>query len=409
VALALLWLDGGPYQQAFSVLFVGAFACARAAARRRAAPLVAAAAAGALALLLAAVQIVPVAETVRDHPRPTPERLAYFGLAAPPGAIDVLRQALVARDQTHEPSDAAPFRINVGTYVGVLPLVLAAAALLLAPRQGAWLGALLAASLWLMLSEELPVGPWELLHRLPGFSSLQLPARFNLFVLLVVALLAAQGLARLAARARWVAPAALALVAADLFWVDAPVYRVAFAVPPIPVERRSERVQYHRSPYAEVYAERVTVPVRPAWPSAAFPATLENAGVVDTYLDLLHPRAAIPFDAPDYPGAEVFAVRGTSQVRSLELTPNRVHAVVEGGGGRIVVNQNFHRGWKVLAPPGARLGVHRGLLAVDVPAGRMELRLAFAPGSFRIGATISALAWCAVLLLRWRTARSGPV
>jgi hypothetical protein len=409
VALALLFLDGGPYQEAFSAIFVGAFACARAAACRRAAPLVGAAAAGALALLLAAVQIAPVAETVREHPRPTPEKLAYFGLATPPGAADVLRQGLLGRDQTHAPNDAAPFRINVGAYVGVLPLLLAAAALLLAPRQSAWLGALLVASLWLMLSEELPVSPWALLHALPGFSSLQVPARFNLFVLLLLALLAAQGLARLAVRAPWVAPAALVLVAADLFWVDAPVYRAAFAVPPIPLERRAERVQYQRSPYTEVYAQRVTVPVRPAWPSAAFPATLENAGVVDTYLDLLHPRAAIPFDAPGYPGAEVFVVRGASEVRAFELTPNHVRAVVEGGGGRIAVNQNFHRGWKVLAPPGARLGVHRGLLAVDVPAGRHELQLAFAPGSFRIGAALSALAWCAVLALRWRTARGGPV
>jgi hypothetical protein len=187
--------------------------------------------------------------------------------------------------------------------------------------------------------------------------------------------------------------------------VDAPVYRAAFAVPPIAVERRAERIQYERSPYTALYAERVTVPVRPAWPSAAFPTTLENAGVIDTYDDLFHPRAAIAFDAPDYPGAEVFAVRGTSVPSSIALTLNRVHAVVEGGGGRIAVNQNFHRGWKVLAPPGARLGVHRGLVAVDVPAGRHELELAFAPGSFRIGAAVSALAWCALLALRVATGR----
>ena len=409
IALALLWLDGGPYQQVFSVLFVGAFACARAAASRRWAPLAGAGAAGVLAALLAAVQLVPVAETVRDHPRPTPETLGYFGLAAPPSVADVLHQGLLARDQTHDPTDGAPFRINVGAYTGVLPLLLAAGALLLAPRRNAWLGALLLGSLWLMLSEELPIGPWPLLRALPGFGSLQVPARFNLFVLLVLALLAAQGVAQLALRARWLAPAALALAAADLFWVDAPVYRAAFAVPPIPVERRAERVQYGHSPWTAVYAERVTVPVRPAWPSAAFPAILENAGVIHTYDDLFHHRSAIPFDAPHYPGAEVFAVRGTSEVRAFTLSPNRVQALVEGGGGRIAANQNFHAGWKVQAPEGARLGVHRGLLAVDVPPGRHEIVLAFAPASFRIGAAISALAWFVVLGWRWYTTRPTSV
>jgi hypothetical protein len=150
----------------------------------------------------------------------------------------------------------------------------------------------------------------------------------------------------------------------------------------------------------------VTVPVRPAWPSAAFPAIRENAGVIHTYDDIFHRRSAIPFDAPDYPGAEVFVVRGTSELRSFELSLNEVRLAVEGGGGRIGVNQNFHPGWRVLSPRGARLGIHRGLLAVDVPAGRHDVRLAFAPASFRTGAAISALAWCALLAVRWRSRRS---
>jgi hypothetical protein len=318
-------------------------------------------------------------------------------MRTPPSVSEVLVQGFVSRDQGHDPEAWMPLRINVGTWVGWLPLLLAVAALA-RPRRTAWLAAVGAASLWMMLSEELPFGPWSWLHELPGLGSLQVPARFNVFVAATLAMLAAFGLEALAARMRLraLAPVVVALAAADLFAVNADVYRVAFAVPPIPVEPREAFVQYATSPWRDRYVATVLEPVRPNWPNATFPAILENAGVIHAYRDLVHPRNALAFDDPDYPGAEVAAVGTAVAVDDVRLTSNRVAFSIRGGGGRVVVNQNFHPDWRVVGGEGARVTSHGGRLAVQVPPGSHAVELAFRPPAFRWGAAVSAVAWLGV-------------
>ncbi|MGH0033407.1 MAG: hypothetical protein ACQGVK_00110 [Myxococcota bacterium] len=398
VALALLWLDGGPYQLLFTILFVALYSLSRSIAVRSLRPAATAVAVGVAAAWLAAVQLWPVVETARRIPRPTAEATRYFGMDPLPSASEVLFEGLLSRDQRHDAEAWMPFRINVGMYVGVLPLLLGAFALARRRHGLGWLAAVLGASLWFVLSEELPIAPWGLLHRLPGFASLQVPARFNLFVVASLALLAAHGLQALAKprRLRPVGPLVVALVAADLFWVNAPVFEAAFPVPPMEVEPRPGFVQYLKSPYGERYAKSVRYPVRPNWPNATYPAILENAGVIYAYRDLVHGQRAIAFDAPDYPGAEVVALASPSLLRSFELTANRVKLALDGTGGRIVVNQNFHPDWKVLGGEGARIAFHEGRLAVDVPRGVHSAELVFRPRSFVLGAVASASGWIAV-------------
>jgi hypothetical protein len=69
---------------------------------------------------------------------------------------------------------------------------------------------------------------------------------------------------------------------------------------------------------------------------------------------------------------------------------------------RLVVNQNYHRGWK--SSVGSVVN-EEGLLAVELPAGRHEVTLRFAPTSAVGGLMVSALTALMLVGLLWRRER----
>jgi hypothetical protein len=395
VFLALTWLDGGPYQLAFVPLFLGVWAAARALEAGSPRPLLLLALGMVLAAALASIQLAPVLETVLRYPRSTLAQHRLVGVSEQWPLLDVFHQAFVARSQSHEVDVAMPLRINAGAYVGVVPLLFAMLALVLELRRAAVVAAVLGFSLLLMLSDQLPVGPWALLHQLPGFSSLMVPLRFNFFVLFCIALLAATGLS--AVERRWGGPrlgraillSVFGFVAADLLLVNGAVFAVAFCVPPVETREPGSFVQDASSPYAGRYAETATRPVWPNWPNATFPTIHENRGVVLSYFDLPYPRSAIPRDHPRYPGAEVWSTDGRSSVRLEAWSPNTVTVAVDGPGGRLVLNQNYDPGWRLLGGRGGGVLAHAGRVAVDVGPGTRTVTVSYRPISFAIGAGIT--------------------
>lgn len=401
VFAALTWLDGGPYQLGFLPIFVGMWAVATSVAERSPRPLALALAAGVLGALLAAFKLLPVLAFGQTFPRETLPENNYFGAPFTIGTGDVLWQMLVSRAQSHDPDAWMPFRINVGAYVGWLPLLLALLAPALAPRRALrWL-ALLLASLVLALSATLPVDVWALLHRLPGYATLQIPVRFNAFVLLVLGVLAGLGADALARRGRaWRigAVAAGLVTAVDLLFVNSAVLDVAFCVPPVTLARNGDAfVHVTRSEYRDVYARTATRPIWPNWPNATLPYIRANVGVVLAYPDFPYPRMVVPSDHPLYPGAEAFVRDGDVHIAGSTWTPNVVTLVTDGGGGTVIINRNAQQGWTLVAPDGVDLGVADGLLAVRVPPGHHEFALAFRPPLLALGAWVSGIAWLGVL------------
>jgi arylsulfatase len=399
----LTWMDGGPYQLGFVPIFVAMWAVVTAAAERSLRPLGLALGAGGLGVLLAAIKIFPVVAFGQAFPRATPPENHYFGA---PFAIDTaatLWQMLLSRAQDHDPSAWMPFRINVGAYVGWLPLFLALLGLALCPRRGLrWL-ALLLGSLVIALSATLPVNVWTTLHELPGYSSMKIAARFNVFVLLTISVLAGLGADALARRGRgWMlgVVAGGVLTALDLLLVNAPVLDVAFSVPPVTLARDGrDFVHVTRSAYGDVYARTAMRPIWPNWPNATLPYVRANVGVVQSYPDMPYPRRVAPSDQPEYPGAEVFAFEGNVRVVASTWTPDVVTLVVEGDGGVVLVNRNAQRGWTLVnAPDGVTLDDAIGLLALHVPPGRHAITLAFHPPFFALGAGLSAFAWLSLLV-----------
>jgi hypothetical protein len=397
--LALLLLDGGPYQLAFVPLFLTLDAVLLASRHRSLRPLIGCAAIGLLAVCLAAVKLLPVTETLLAYPRPTADDTNFYGAPFRPGALDVAWQGLLSRDQAHDPAAWMPWVLNVGCYVGWIPVLLASTAMLVAWRRAWPTVVLLVLSSWIALSDQLPWGPWHWLHRLPGYSSLQVPVRFNAFVLLVLALLAGSGLGALLRRRPRLSAALVALVALDLLSVNAGVFKAGFAVQPFPVERREDFAQHLQSPWYDAYEQAALDPLYPHWPNATWPAVLENAGVLLAYIDFAYERNALPMTWPTYPGAEVFSLEEGVEVTGFTLSPNRVEVSVDGGGGRVVVNGNHAPGWRLAGSTALAVEPFRGLLSVSVPPGPQALELVYRPRSFVIGATLSLATLLAVVAL----------
>ena len=410
VYLALAFLDGGPYHYVLVPAFLASYAAVLALEGRSLRPLVALPIVGALGVGLAAVEIFPTVEMTLAYPRPTEARTDYYGAPFEPTVGRILYQAFLSPAQAHDARRWQPFFLNVGAYVGILPLLLALAALGLRARR-AWPWALLTVG-WLVvcLGGALPaaVDPWPLLHRLPGLDSLKIPMRFRILPLLTLAVWAAHGLQALGEipwlrRARRVAlPLVVAVIGVDLALVNGAVFRSAFVVPPIPVEpERTLRYEPHRL-YRNTYRRTAVEPIFPNWPTGALPAVLANQGLIFEFWPREWPHATVASSSPAYPGVEAFPVAGSSRIVSFVRTPNHVSLRVVGGGGVLAVNQNYQPGWK------ASLGQAlpwQGLLAVRAPKGAHEIRLDFRPTAFLAGAAVSLASSVGVVGLALRSRR----
>jgi hypothetical protein len=410
LAFAFLFLDGGPYQFAFFSLFAGAYAVVLAIQAGRLRPVWAVAALGVVGASLAALKLFPVYEMVSRFPRPT-DAVNFYGAPFVPTAGEILQQMFLSRDQGHDPSRWMPYVLNVGCYVGWVPLLLAAwGAATNLRRNLPWL-ALATLFLWIVMGPASPVDAWAVLHELPFLSSLRVPARFNVYLLMLIALMAGEGLQRwvrggaAGSRRAVIAAALVALVAADLAWVNGQTLRVAFSVPPMELPRRERFEQYRVSPYLDRYRDTALYELHPNWPSSSFPAVLENRGVIRSYRTLRTPSHAVAFDDPGYAGEVLMVGQPPSALTATEVTPNRLSVRTDGRAGTVVFNVNHDGGWRAADAGTPDPFARGGLLAVELAAGTTHAALVYRPASFVWGATWSGLSVVALALMGLRARR----
>jgi len=394
---ALVILDGGPYQFAFFGVFLAFYALAHATLARSTRPILQLGGSVAWASGIAAIKLWPVFEWIARFPRETTED-AFYGAPFEPEFFGVLYQMFLSRAQAHDPALWMPYVLNVGSYVGLLPLVLAGLGVAWAGRRhAAWIASG-AFALWLSLGAAAPVDLWHLLHRLPGFDMLRVPSRFNVYALLAIALLAGAGLDALRSRLtnpRYVGPAGFAILlatVANLVVVNGEVFKPAFSIPPLAIEARSEafRTHYAHSPFIERYRAAALYPTHPNWPSGSFPAVLENRGVRWPFKTVPFPSYALASEDPGYRG-EVFVASGPGRIEAVEQTPNRIAVTLDGRAALVRINTNADPGWRARGASGLTPAELDGTLAVNVPEGVRSFELVYRPGSFVAGAAVSLL------------------
>jgi hypothetical protein len=367
--LVLLLLEGGTYSFPYALLLVAFDSLVLLADRRRRWGLVRSLVmAGALVALLAPFRVIPALRTLEEFPRqlnPGGDIVDY----------ELMLEMFTARE--HERYFGHEFVWDeYMSYVGWLVLVLAAAGVFVARRRGRRhlvLGLLVFGAL--MHGNASDTSPWSLLQELPVYDSLRVPARFSLFVVFFMGLLAGLAVDKLAhlletPRARaWLEPtrralpyAILAIIVVDISVVTKPILE-RWTYPPLTRDPPTPRFYLHPQPdFREVM---INNPQR-------------NQGTPGCHeaIDLRHAAGLWIGDSP-----QVRVERGRGAVVTSSRTPNTISAdVMLETPARLIFNQNTSRGWTATA---GTIQADRGRLALDLPPGRHRITAQYAPDEVR--------------------------
>lgn len=293
-----------------------------------------------------------------------------------------------------------------GAYVGIVPIALAAVAVVQSRRH--WRLAVCAlVFLVLCMGRAFPGNPWALVHCLPFVSQLHGPSRFIIPFVFLMSLLAGIALTEVQARLkrlatvpgrawlRLVVPGLVCLVSLDLAWVGMRTVGLGF-------ERKR--------------TAGPTLPFRHVWVADPFhdqlAAVLRNVGVLNGYARTGPAIAAVPLRTrsgrwnPAYMG-EAHIVPAKRPLAISYFSPNNVEVALPSGvEGDLVLNQNFLRGWRCA---GRRVKPYNDLVSVEVGPEDRVVVLRYLPSSFVLGSIISLLSSAFLAVELWRVvARTKP-
>jgi hypothetical protein len=340
-------------------------------------------AAGALAAGLSAVRLWPIVDTLE-----TSERI----IGGTPGNQWLILLKMLAFGPANDTQNGSFF---VGGLV--LPALLASLT-----RRRSWSLALWG-TLCVWLSAGYAVRPtlFGALRELPLYTTLRYPERFLIPFALVVAVLSARGLTLLQARMRRAAarskPRRRRFLGA---WLALAGVCLAFDVGPL--------VTIHA-----LHAQDRKLSIAPDYDaSRPFHQSRGNRWALAYYEPMqrgslscweAYPVAQSPLLRGDLPSEESVAELGAGTVVERSWTPDRIDLDVDlSRPATVVVNQNWHSGWKASA--GEVQSLH-GLLSVAMPAGKQSLTLRFQPRSAYGGALASLVALAGLVVLIDRTRR----
>lgn len=340
----------------------------------------------------AAVMLVPVADVLRDHRRPVPVDDAIPLSFVPRMLLErhTTETQIFARDGL---SLLYAWWGEYGNYVGVVGVCLLGAALVFV--RGAVRERLTALVLFaFLLGDHGPWSPFGAFRRLPLLGSLRVPTRYwpliTLFVALTLSVFVDQVLRRLRRVRAGSARTSLAiagLAVACFFVVDLvrtngiAVHAGAMPNPPAPADEPF--VAFHQV-------------LGRAWPMTEFPP--KNQGTLRCFDELYVGPA--PGLRPGLPSELYLDDPSAGQVRVTGWTPSEIRFVAELiRPTTAVYNQSYYRGWRA---EGATITPTRGLIAADLSPGTHTVRFFHRPVGLPLGASVSALAFVALLVLWWR-------
>lgn len=255
-----------------------------------------------------------------------------------------------------------------------------------------------ALSIWMTAGYAAKVSIFAALKLLPVYSTLRYPERFLITFALAVATLAAFGISHLQAMARrkkkW-APALLVLASFLLIANLGPLVKNTYvatnlrglAAPPQPVGARPN--DFHQA--------RGT-----RWLAAYYPSL--DRGCLSCYEAYPVPESALL--RADLKQEQSFQDPTAGTVTRTSWTPNAITFDVDAQkAGRILVNQNWHAGWRTSV---GEIVDEKGLLGIDVPPGKTSLTLRFLPREAWGGLAITLASLAALAYFCRKSARLSP-
>jgi hypothetical protein len=397
---AMLVYSGGIYPLPHTVLALALYATAVAVRERSARAILVLAASGVLAIGLAAPKLLPMLETFKRAPR----TIESQEILAP-------RQfwtLLTLREQTFH---ARPFRAHLawheyGMYLSVAGLVVLALAILFVWGRGATelkLVGLLFVALGFGAFHK--AAPWSLLHAYaPFFKSQHVPFRFLYPAVLLLGLVAASGIGRLAEKRRWLDAALAACVLVfgiDVALVARKPMKEAMRMVAPPIDAAPEMHFDEKPPYRYRQLD---------WVGPLYLAMLGNRGVIQCYgTPPFEPKGARSVTDPRYRGEAYVVGNGapsetTAQVE--EWSPNRAVIALQGAtaGSLVVYNMNYDDGWRSDA---GDVVSYDDKVAVRLRDARDAVTFVYRPTSLIVGTGVGIFTCAACAFVFSRQARRG--
>ncbi len=405
--IALMFGEGGAYATAYSFLALAAVLGWAAVARRSWEPLRVLALVLVFTAAFGAAKFALTYEVMQSNPRHTQNPDGFFPLLMLRALFsrnqDLLQRHAYQRWSWHEYSAyVSPFFMLLAILGAVLERrrtrVYAACVALFAALAVGYLF-----SIWETPPRPLE-SPWTLLHRIPPFNSLRVPARLMVLVVLFLGLLAGFGVdalrQRLSARRFGLVLALAGLSVVDAWLVGTGNLEYAFGSKrdsaPLPAPPAG--------PFAQHFDREPPLMEGDDGPATRRMAAVvhQGYGVLNCYEPIRPRRAAIAPDEDGYRGEQYLVGAGTS--RLVEWTPQRLTFDVSApAGATLVVNQNFDAHFRLEDGQG-RVVSHGGLLAVELPPGPQRVTLAYVCWSFWLG-LLAALGATLATVLLWRRER----
>ena len=363
-----------------------------------------------LAAAFAAAKVLPMASLIAQFRTGAWLSLSGHAWYYSPASIWALPWATVARHLVapcHTPQWHSASTLCLGPGV----VVLSAAGVVCHARSHSRHLCMLVLSIALMMAWRSPVDVFRLLWLLPAYNAITVPAKyFDFFVVFYLVLFAGLAVSRVwawaAARGRLLVGGACALALGHLFVLNVRIQ--AAQCPDAPLDIRAQRAFFHTR--AIGLGRDQPKPIR----ANAYHNARAHVGAIDWRTRFVVPEMAVPrffvdranhaYANPRYRGEAYFA-DSSDRARLVRLTSNALTAhVTVAQGGRLVLNQNCHAGWRCSA---GAVKSHEGRLAVDLARkGSYNVHFHFRARSVCLGIAMSLLA--AALAVGSLAARSCP-
>ena len=377
-----LTLTEGNYTFLYAVILVAIIATTVAVTTLSVRPLIMAAILGAFAFAFCTLKFIPVAETLRHHPR---EEFGASWLSWTGAMI-----SLFSRNQdVYRMSPGSFYMSEYGGYLGAPFVALALAGIVARPRRA--LPFVLAVVVFFLLFRG-DTGPNALVayvRKFPFGGNIGLCGRWVIPLAFCVAVLAALGAQYLSDHGgRWgprIAAVLLSVGLIDAWVVGSPNYRYIF------------HYDFDRPPSSESFRQFwVQTPIFMTYIAEA------NMGSVNCQgFGYGVPRnSVLGYNEPLYRGEYFMLDHGTA--KQTGWSPNRLSFDVSATAPTtLVINENFDIDWQLESRNG-RMASDHGRLAVEIPSGHQKLTLYYQPAHIVLALLVTVVAWVAFVLMWWR-------
>jgi hypothetical protein len=327
--------------------------------------------------MLIGFKAVPTLEYVSDYATPAPENDGLsFGL---------LKDALVGEVQ----DSRYPHRWfwwEYNGYIGWVSLVLALYGIVLSLKNRRLLP-LIAFLFFITIfsfNQNSPINLWEMLHKLPLFSSLHVPSRVISYIVFILSIFAGVGMKELEDKDVKLAKLLLIVSIVSFFMINSNLIGETFNSNPPRVYKNTEGVFYQTEGAV----------------NDMYRFMAEDVGVLRCYL----PGSTLPVNVisrenQSYRG-EAYLQSG-GEIELVEFTPNYITVKATTSTDNVlIINQNYEEGWSANDKPALNT---EGLISTHLAPGTQTITFSYRPREYVLGLliTLTGIALSIFMYIKW--------